>query len=349
MEKEGKLVSSWEMLYKDNEGEGHVKTLHKYDYEQNADPEHSFLSQAAPTIISSPEIAPRRSKSLLLADIPDIHYGFRKIDGILVPTHQPEVMDVSLQIIKKEQPNLIIIGGDAIDAPNVGKYEMDSLHFVDTMQLCIDGLYKYFSRLREDNPNAEIVHLRGNHEERFNKFLLRNAPQFFGLKRADAQEYPAISYPSLLRLDDLDIKYTDNYKINDRLMTNHGELVGTPSAQKYLARYAMSLMFHHDHRRGYEKRVFPDGKSIEAFGFGCQADVKGSIPSYHSKVGEMGEVVERFENWNQGLGMVEYKKGDKPFQTHAIAIEAQDNYEAQWQKRVYKAREEVAEAFKTGK
>ena len=351
MEKDRKLVSTWEMMHKDNDGEAHVTELHKYEYEPEAS-EHSFLSQASPTIINSAEIAPRRSKELLLADIPDIHYGLRKLDnGTLRPTHRPEVMDGFLQVMKKEQPNVIIIGGDAIDLPEVSKYDLDSNDFNDTMQLCINGLHKYFSRLRADNPNAEIIHLRGNHEMRFNKFMIRNAMPLFGVKPANMPESWAVnSYPFLLRLDELGINYVDKYKINDRLQTMHGELAHKGStASMYLARYAISTLFHHDHRRGSERRVFPDGTAIEAFGFGCQADVTGGVPSVHSKIDDRGQVVENFENWHNGGGFVEYKKGDKPFRHVAVPIEAQDNYETVYQGRLFKARQDVIEALSTGR
>jgi hypothetical protein len=116
----------------------------------------------------------------------------------------------------------------------------------------------------------------------------------------------------------------------------------------YLGKYATSMMFHHDHRRGSERRVFPDGTAIEAFGFGCQADVTGSVPSVHSKIDDAGQVVRSFENWNNGMGFVEYGKGDKPFKSTPIPIEAQDGYQAIWQDRVYKARKAVAEALAKG-
>lgn len=350
----GKLTKSYEMITKDKEGEAHRHLMHVFEY-GNDTPEASetrFLSQASPTIINSAEIAPRRSKTLLLADIPDIHYGLRRLpDGSLQPTHSPEAMDVALQIIKKEQPNIILIGGDALDLPQLSKYEMDSLHFVDTLQLSIDGLYRYLSRLRADNPNAEIIDVESNHAERFNKFTLRNAPYLFGLKQADMpKDWSVNSYPFMMRYKDLGIEYVPNYMVNDRLMTMHGELSDRGStAAKYLARYAISIMFHHDHRRGYERRVFPDGKAIEAFGFGCLADTSGSVPSYNSSVDTKGYVIPRSENWSNGIGLISYNKGDKPFSIEAIPIEKQDGYLAIHDHKTYKPRPEIVEALRTGK
>jgi len=349
MEHEGKLVSTWEGITKDNDGEAHIHTLHKYEYPEQVD-EERFLSQASPVHINASR--PRRSarETLLLADVPDIHYGFRRLpDGSTQPLHQPEVMDKWLQIMKDQQPGLIILGGDILDAPQVGKYEMDSNHFVDTMQLSIDGLHKYLARLRADNPNAHIINTKGNHDLRFEKFLLRNAKPLFGIKPANMpSSWATNSIPFLLRFDELEIEQeTGPVKINDRLITMHGEFAGG-TVQKYLGRYACSVMFHHDHRRGYGRRVFPNGQAIEAFGFGCQADITGSVPSYHNKIDDRGQVVERYEDWNNGGGFVEYRGGDRPFKSIAVPIEPQDNFDASYDGRVYKARKDVLEALRTG-
>lgn len=346
-----KIDHSWNGYTKNAEGEAEIHLLHAFVPERTPEDEGRFLSQASPTEIISNPVKRRRHKELLLADVPDLHYGLRKLDnGTLKPTHRPEVMDGWLQVMKDVQPDTIVIGGDAIDMPEISKYDLDSNDFNDTMQLCIDGLHKYFTRLRADNPNAEIVHLRGNHEMRFNKFMIRNAMPLFGVKPANMPESWAVnSYPFLLRLDELDINYTDQYKINDRLMTIHGELANKNStASMYLGRYATSMMFHHDHRRGSERRVFPNGQCIEAFGFGTQCDVSGSVPSVHSKIDDRGHVVENYENWNNGGGFVEYSKGDKPFRFQAVPIEAQDNYQTVYNNRVYKARLEVQEALAKG-
>lgn len=346
-----KIDHSWNSLTKNKDHEAEIHLLHAFVPVPSPEDESRFLSQASPTIITPFEIKHSKSKSLLLADIPDIHYGLRKLDdGTLRPTHRPEVMDGFMQVMKREKPDIIVIGGDAIDLPEVSKYDLDSNDFNDTMQLCIDGLHKYFTRLREDNPNAEIIHLRGNHEMRFNKFMIRNAMPLFGVKPANMPESWAVnSYPFLLRLDELGINYMEDYKINDRLMTTHGELANKSStASMYLGRYATSMMFHHDHRRGSERRVFPDGTSIEAFGFGCQADVTGSVPSVHSKIDDRGHVVERYENWNNGGGILEFSKGDKPFRHYDVPIEAQDGYIASFNGRTYKHRQEIIDALANG-
>jgi len=225
----------------------------------------------------------------------------------------------------------------------------DSRHFVDTLQLAIDGLHKFYSRLRADNPNAEIKDLNSNHN-RFGKYILRHAPYLFGLRRANmSEDWSNNALPFFLRLDELEIEHVESYQINDRLLTFHGDLADRNStASKYLSRYDTSIMYHHDHRRGYERRVFPSGRAIEAFGFGCQCDITGSVPSYNSSIDSRGNPVPRYENWNNGMGFVEFSKGDRPFKIEAVPIERQDGYLAIHDHKTYKPRPDVVESLRTG-
>lgn len=358
MEKVGKIpegavkTGGWNTITKNEEGEAEMHQNFKWEYPPEEIDEAHFLSQASPVNIRHSRVRTNERKSGLVADIPDVHYGFRRLpNGDLQPIHQPEVMDKWLQIVKSEQPDTIILGGDILDAPQVGKYEMDSLHFVDTLQLSIDGLHKYLARLRADNPNARIINTKGNHCQRFEKYIMRNAQPLFGIKPANMPEsFSANSLPFLLRFNELEIEQTTApYQINEKLITEHGELAvaNGSTAHRYLARLAMSMMFHHSHRRESARRVFPDGTALEAFSFGCQADTSGSVPSHGNKIDDKGFVVERYENWNNGAGWVQYTKEN--FKATAVPIEQQDNYLAEWNGRIYQARKDVIEALKTGK
>jgi hypothetical protein len=352
MDKEKKLVSEWEMMSVDANKEPQVTTLHKYEYpDQLVDVDH-FVTQAKPTRIYSNKTLYVPHKDRLLADVPDVHYGLRNTPEGLIPTHNPEVMDKWLQIMKDANPDVILLGGDMIDVPELGKYSPDSRHFVDTIQASIDGLYKYLSRVRADNPNARIVALQGNHEERFNKFMIRNSMPLFGVKPACMpQEFATTSFPYFLRLKDLEIEWISGYpaesfQINKNLRAVHGDMsmIGVPS--KYIQRDGQNTLFHHDHRRSYAKKTFSNGTSLEAFGFGTQADISGSVPAVHSGVDDMGNIPVRFENWQNGAGLVEFS--DNFFKPEFVPIEPQDNYRAEREGRIYEARKEVIAALEKG-
>jgi hypothetical protein len=353
MEKEppydnGKLVSTWEMLTKNSDNEPEVTILHKFDYEPEAT-EYSFLSQASPTIINSEKIAPRRSKELIVVPINDIHFGYRKEGDILIPTHSPEALDKILQLCQKTQPNEIVINGDGIDLPELGKYELDGKSLVDTTQASLDGLHKFLSMLRCACPNSKMLYLEANHELRASKHLIRNSMPLFGIRQANMPDDFAVnSIPNLLRLKELEIEYisgypANSYDVNDRLKMLHGEFASKPStATRYLSSYACSIYFAHSHRTEVLKRITPDGRHTTAFNAGCACDTTGSMPSTKNGMDLMGRVVRRPDNWQKGVAVIETKKGDKPFTFDLIDL---DNETMRYQGKVYKARQEVIDAL----
>jgi hypothetical protein len=354
MEKEppydnGKLTRTYEMVTKDKEGEAHRHILHVFDYNNPEATEYSFLSQASPITINYPEIKTRKSKEELIATFPDIHYGFRRLpDGTLRPTHNPEAIDLWLQIVEREKPTTVIIQGDGVDAAEVGKFDPDYNHYVDTLQLEIDGMHALICRIRASCPNSKIIYTRGNHCLRFQKNIIKNSMPLLGVRQGNLPESFAVNtLPFLLRLQELDIAYQDKYMATDDLIVTHGEFSTTRGsvAVKYLGFYATSCCYAHDHRVGYETRTFPNGKKISAFGFGCLADTTGSVPSYHSRIDDRGFLVPKNENWDSGAGFISIsKKGF--FRPEFVNLSEK---EVSFNKRVYKARADVVEALSSGK
>jgi hypothetical protein len=266
-----------------------------------------------------------------------------------VPTHDPEAMDKVLQLCQQVQPNEIIINGDALDLPELGKFDLDSKSLVNMTQSSLDGLHKYLSMLRCACPNTKIIYNEANHEMRASKILIRNAMPLFGVRPANMPNGWAVnSVPFLLRLNELDIEYNsgypaNSYDINDRLRVLHGEFANKPStAAKYLGLYACSIYFGHTHRTELMKKTTPDGRTTVAFNAGCLCDTTGSAPSVHNGVDLQGKVVRRNEDWHEGVAIIQSTKGDRPFTFDMIDL---DEETMRYNKRVYKAREDVIRAF----
>lgn len=342
--------TDYEVITKNAEGEAekHQLRASRYTVDDVGAVEPSFISQAAPTIIRPTKSRPRARANQVLADIGDLQYGWSRLpDGSMVPSHNPQAMDVALQVIKDAQPNLIILGGDELDLPELSKYPADSRRFVDTLQTSIDGLHKFLAQLRTDNPDARIKNLASNHTKRIGDFMLRNAFPLFGVRRANMpDDWPVVSYAHLLRLDELGIEYqggypAEDFSINNRLSTTHGDRSNArgSTASQYLGYIERSLMFHHTHRAESLERTMPSGKRIQAFSFGGLMNNEGPLPSHGSAIGDKGDIITHRMNSQTGMGFVEYDEGDKPFQSHAISIDPQDGHVAQFHGKDYAPRE----------
>jgi len=321
-------VNVWQGFIKNSEGEIETVDLASAQYIPKPDAENHLLRQAAPT-----NIRPSRSKAkprnyTLLASIPDIQVGYRNINGELVPIHDERAIRVARLILADKKPDIIVDQGDGMDLSELSKYEPDSVHFVNTLQAAIDRRHQIYAELRADNPNSDIYEIDSNHIARLGKFILKNTPQLAQIRRAGRKdEWPIISYPSMLRLDELGVKWISgypaaHYEYKDDLIFIHGKEVrsGGSTAEMYSKKYPdTNVVFGHVHRQESHTRTTRAGHYLTAITFGTLAKTDGHVPSYHNAVNDHNQVVKVQENWQQGLGLI-YDYGDGNYQFDTIRI-----------------------------
>ena len=262
---------------------------------------------------------------------PDAQVGyFRAPSGELEPIHDEAAISVMLDVIASLNPDLVVLVGDNLDAAELGKYRLTPA-FERTTQASIDRLGLLCAQLRDAAPNARIVWLAGNHEERLPNYILDNARAAFGLRKANAPEsWPVLSVPYLCHFDRYGIEFLPGYPassfwINDRLRVIHGDKVasGGSTAHKYLNSEKVSVIYGHVHRREYGARTREDRdgpKEIMAASPGCLARIDGAVPSTKGGTDLDGRPLTRTEDWQQGFAVVHYQDGDGMFTYENVAI-----------------------------
>jgi predicted phosphodiesterase len=275
--------------------------------------------------------------------LPDMQLGyFRSHDNTLEPIHDEQALDVALQIVKASKPDQIVLVGDNLDLCEFGKYRYTPA-FARTTQAAIDRASQLCAQLRKLAPDARIVWIAGNHEERLGNFILDGAGAAFGLRRGlRPEEWPVMSVPYLCNLDDYGVEYLPGYPtgahwINHRLKVIHGDKVasGGSTAHKYLASEKTSVIFGHIHRREWAERTRDDhdgAYTIMAASPGCLARTDGVVPSTKGSTDLDGRPLYRSEDWQTGCGIVTYEPGDGKFVYEQIAI---DNGWAFWRGKDY--------------
>ena len=250
--------------------------------------------------------------------VPDIQIGYyRGRDGELEPTHDEKAIQVALKIIVDAQPDVIVCVGDNLDLPEMGKY-LTYPAYAQTTQAAIDRSTKFCAEMRAAAPTAKIIWLAGNHEERMPKYLLVNAGAAYGLRKGNIPEsWPVLSVPYLSRMDEFGVDYrpgypASDYWINEKLRVIHGDRVKSSgsTAHIYLNSEKTSVIYGHIHRieTAFKTREDYDGpRTIMAASPGCLARIDGAIPSTRGGVDLDGRPLTRYENWQQGLGIVTYE------------------------------------------
>ena len=278
--------------------------------------------------------------------VPDAQIGFFRLsDGSLEPTHDEQAISVALSIIKDAQPSLIVLVGDNLDFPEFsGKFRLTPA-FAYTTQASIDRATVLCAQLRSIAPNARIVWLAGNHEERLPRLLLDNAKAAYGIRRGDDPEsFPVMSVPYLCRMDEFGVEFMPGYPashvwITERLQVIHGDKVasGGSTAHKYLSTSKTSVVYGHIHRREWAERTRDDHdgpRTILAASPGCLCRVDGVVPSTKQGVDLDGRPLRRTEDWQQGLAVIPFDIETGNFVYEQIAI--RDGW-AMWRGVEYRA------------
>ena len=329
-------VSVYQSLTKNQDGDAEVHDLLGVQFSPSWEtgPQFDPVRQGPPVRVTVrvPKKAKNPDGYETAVILPDIQIGyFRNSDGVLEPTHDEDALAVALAIVRDVQPDKVVLVGDNVDAPEFGKYRLSPAYALTT-QASIDRATTLSAELRACAPDAEIVWLAGNHEERLVNATLDNLKAAFGLRRGNSKhELPVLSIPYLCRFDEYGITYlpgypASSYWINEKIKVIHGDKVrsGGSTAHAYLnGGTKCSVLYGHIHRREWAERSRDDydgPKTILAASPGTLARCDGSVPSTKGGLDLDGRPLPIVEDWQQGVGVVTYEPGDGRFWYEQVAI-----------------------------
>ena len=331
-------IKVWQGFHKNQDGEAEVVDLSGVVLSPawETGPEWPVAQQGPSVRLPKASVKPWKDGNWRKAVIlPDIQAGYyRNTDDTLEPTHEEGALDLASEFVRQVKPEQVILVGDNLDLPEFGKY-LTTPSFMRTTQATIDWATKFCARLRAAAPDAEIVWLAGNHEERLPKWLASNASAAYGLRRGRVEKdlplgWPVLSVPFLCRMDEFGVEYRPGYPaanhwITPRLKIIHGDKVKSrgSTAHMYLTQEKVSVIYGHIHRREWAEitREDHDGpRTIMAASPGCLARIDGAVPSYGQGLDLDGRPLPRHENWQQGVAVIDYNTDTGNFYYQQVPI-----------------------------
>lgn len=330
-------LSEWQGLTKDAEGEAQLHDLHGASivltpaWEEG--PRWPVIDQAKPCVVNAPKVTRRSRKQWRTAVVlPDVQIGYRRdIDtATLDPFHDERAIAAALGVVSAVDPDLVVHLGDLLDFAPFGTYEQEA-GFALTVQPALDRAHRYLAETQAAAPRATQVLLEGNHDRRLQKAVVRNALAAFGIRRAEKpDEWPVLSVPYLLRLDELGVEYRGGYPanlfwLNSNIACIHGHKVRSAgsTAAAVVDDERVSVIFGHVHRietKFKTRRVFQGHRSSLAASLGCLCRIDGAVPSVKGSTDVFGRPIPTAEDWQHGLGVVNYQEGDGPFGLEVVPI-----------------------------
>jgi len=258
----------------------------------------------------------------------DAQIGYRRIDGELIPLHDEAAIAATIMLARYLRPNYVVDAGDTCDMSEVGKYPVDSDHFLGTLQPSLQRTHDMLAAFTAATPGAERFSVDSNHVKRLGDYVLRNAFPLYGI-RAAGEKYPALSFPGLLKMDEIGWRFIGGYgtaaydhKGLDELIVIHGtDSVSQGSTAVKLGKKNIdrNIIQGHAHRMESQFHTDRKGRVVGAFVVGALCRRDGIVPGYWSAIDEMNQPVKYHENWQNGVMHVR-DYGDGHYQFDQIPI-----------------------------
>lgn len=190
---------------------------------------------------------------------------FVLLSDIHFPYEDKKALSCAIDFISNYKIDDIILNGDILDFYDCSKYDKDPRR-IQGLQKEINKAQEFFALLREIQPEARIVFLKGNHEDRLERYLKRH-PELFSLD--------VLKLPNLLNLKEYNIKYyPEDFKLGPLFIT-HGSIVrkfSGMSAKEEMLKNDSSGISGHTHRLNAFYRKTPS-RYLAWYESGCLCDI----------------------------------------------------------------------------
>ncbi len=175
--------------------------------------------------------------------VPDVHFpyiDYQAIEGMI-------------NRVKKIRFDRIIFIGDFFDFQQVSHYDKKPDQKYDLQTDIDEGmqLFDYILEGIKKRREHDVFFIRGNHEERLEKFLIRHADALMDLR--------GLKIPTLLGLDRRKVKYVEDMIKLDNVLFMHGDKVRIKAgytAHANIDKAGVNVCVGHTHRLALVWRTF---------------------------------------------------------------------------------------------
>lgn len=263
------------------QGEGKLKKISK-------NPEY-IMKNARP---KNPYKLPESNESEFLPYEIKGHKRILILSDVHIPYHSIEALTVAIDYGKKEKADAILLNGDIIDCHKLSKYvkEPNKRDFAYELNCFKD----FFAILQKEFPQSKIYYKLGNHEERYEHFLMQKAHELIGV---DEFEFTNIIKSRANGIEVIGEKRP--IKINSLWGIHGHEYLGGISApvnpaRGLFLRAKVSCFQGHNHQTSEHTEPTLSGSMVTTFSIGCLSELH---PQYMP-----------LNKWNHGFAFVEINK-----------------------------------------
>lgn len=230
-------------------------------------------------------------KAKKLAVLSDIH----------VPYHSISALECALDKIYEEKPDAILLNGDTVDFYGLSRFQKDPrkrsvAHELQALNEFLDVLQQF---------EAKIIYKLGNHDERYEHYLMHKAPELLGI-----QEF---EFKNLLKAGERKMDVVGEKRIikANKLNIIHGHEYPSVFSPVNIARGLymkgkVSAMQGHNHQTSEHTETDMNGEIVTTWSLGCLCELN---PAYMP-----------LNRWGHGMAMVDLDANGKDFEVRNYRI-----------------------------
>lgn len=212
------------------------------------------------------------------------------IGDLHIPYQDKDSVELALSAFESINVDRIIINGDLADFYNVNSHGPTHPDIAETLEDELNSVRDWLEQLRERFPTQHIVYLFGNHSNRLERFILKNAKTFWNI----------VTPEKYFRLKELDIEY---YPYNTKYQIENTNLYVQHSPASYAVNAAMNnlkkkldvnMIYGCTHRAQVAHLTSGNGEIYSCYMNGWLGDNKSKVYSY----------TRGHDNWQQSVCMV---------------------------------------------
>lgn len=255
----------------------HARTVVRYYRGSNGEKNREKLSEETyKPRFSAPESEEKEFEPYI---IPDSVGSIMAFGDVHIPYHSQDALEIAMEYAMEKNPDMLILMGDFMDCYQVSRWERDPR--LRDMQGEITMTKEILASMKAALPNTKLVYKFGNHELRWDKYLMSKAPELYGI--------PEIRLQALLDLEGLGIDFVDQVRVirYKHLNLIHGhEYVSSmfnpvnPARGLYLRAKKNAACFHH-HQTSEHTETDISGGVTTCWSVGCLCHLKPAYMPYN--------------------------------------------------------------------
>jgi predicted phosphodiesterase len=209
--------------------------------------------------IREPFILPKACNNILL--ISDLH----------IPYHSINAITAALDYGKKEEVNTVVINGDLMDFYGCSRFERDPRK--RSVKFEFDSTKAFIVTLRHTFPNAQIYWLKGNHDIRYEHYLMAKAPEIFDDPYFSLEERLKLNEERVHLIGDKTILKAGKLSVHHGHLFFRGFMAPVNSARGLFLKAKQSMLCSHVHKVSEHSEVTLGGELITCWSTGCLAEL----------------------------------------------------------------------------